>query len=300
MTTLSLLQSGNEAYVDEKFDDAFDLYTAALAANDGTANESDVLLKRSQCQLKRGKAADALADAEAAIKLHYFSDLAHLRAGIALFELGRLDDALKRASSGQFWIAKQARARHRIGPTSLTPNWLRRSATPPLQRCVAAHRGKQAALPPRRVADSRRDCSVGREGESGHLKSEGSISGLISYRPCKICRNPQSGECFAVRGGKKKKKKKKQRQTSDVFVPPIQRGARVELNRDRRKSHRLASHHASGANRLRHSGDVGAVRARVQQRQLHRQLRPRDPDTSSSSPTFAHTCASARESWRLP
>jgi len=118
MTTLSLLQSGNEAYVDEKFDDAFDLYTAALAANDGTANESDVLLKRSQCQLKRGKAADALADAEAAIKLHYFSDLAHLRAGIALFELGRLDDALKSflrgvdmargASSGQFttWIAK--------------------------------------------------------------------------------------------------------------------------------------------------------------------------------------------------
>jgi tetratricopeptide (TPR) repeat protein len=124
MTTLSLLQSGNEAYVDEKFDDAFDLYTAALAANDGTANESDVLLKRSQCQLKRGKAADALADAEAAIKLHYFSDLAHLRAGIALFELGRLDDALKSflrgvdmargASSGQFttWIAKTKLALH--------------------------------------------------------------------------------------------------------------------------------------------------------------------------------------------
>jgi suppressor of G2 allele of SKP1 len=126
MTSVTeLLQAGNEAYVDEQYDSAFDLYTAALAAPDAATKENEVRLKRSQVQLKRGKAAEALADAEAVIKNHFFSDMAHLRAGIALFELGRLDESLKSflrgvdmardaAGSGQFntWIAKVKRALH--------------------------------------------------------------------------------------------------------------------------------------------------------------------------------------------
>lgn len=113
-----LLQQANEAFVDEQYDSAHDLYTAALAQPDVGKKSTELLLKRSQCQLKRGKFAEALADAEKVIEQNFFADLAHLRAGIALYELGRFDEALKSftrgvdmtrdGAGGQFntWISK--------------------------------------------------------------------------------------------------------------------------------------------------------------------------------------------------
>lgn len=53
MSSSSLLQKANELFVDEQFDDALQLYNDALLAvhNDAHA-ESEVLLKRAQCQVR--------------------------------------------------------------------------------------------------------------------------------------------------------------------------------------------------------------------------------------------------------
>lgn len=102
-----------EAFVDEDFPTALKLYTEVIAAHPGHASS---WVHRSAVHLKLGQALDALADANKAISLEPGNSKAHLRKGMACFELEeyqtargsfatgvKLDPASKQLAT---WIAK--------------------------------------------------------------------------------------------------------------------------------------------------------------------------------------------------
>jgi tetratricopeptide (TPR) repeat protein len=105
----SLLADANEALVDERFDAALRLFTAALA----TQTTATVLLRRATCSEKLGRFAHAVEDADAAIALEPNNDKAHMRRALALFAAGEYGSAL-----GSFAAAQ------RLQPSAAVDSWL--------------------------------------------------------------------------------------------------------------------------------------------------------------------------------
>ncbi|CAF1095627.1 unnamed protein product [Adineta steineri] len=92
-----VFEEANEAFVDDRYDQAYELYTKALDSDDKTNTQftSKVLAARAQCLLKSKKYADALNDSNNAIQLDETNIKAYLRKGTALYNQDSKDEALK-------------------------------------------------------------------------------------------------------------------------------------------------------------------------------------------------------------
>jgi tetratricopeptide (TPR) repeat protein len=107
-------EEANELFVDDKYEEAYELYTKALNSDDKTDSQftSKVLVARAQCSLKLKKYAgkknifltflnlnvfvlDALNDSNNAIQLDETNIKAYLRKGTALFNQDSKEEALK-------------------------------------------------------------------------------------------------------------------------------------------------------------------------------------------------------------
>lgn len=77
----------NEVFIDDKYKEAFELYTKSLNEDDKTDPQftSKVLTARAQCALKLKEYTDALTDTNSAIQLDEKNVKAYLRKGIALY-----------------------------------------------------------------------------------------------------------------------------------------------------------------------------------------------------------------------
>lgn len=93
---------GNEAFVDEKYEEARQLYTKALQDDDKTDRQftSKVLASRAQCGLKLKNYADALKDSDEAIQLDEKNVKAYIRKGLALYHQDAKEEALKTFARG--------------------------------------------------------------------------------------------------------------------------------------------------------------------------------------------------------
>jgi tetratricopeptide (TPR) repeat protein len=106
---MSLLADANEALVDERFDAALRLFTAALA----TQKTATVLLRRATCSEKLGRFHHAVEDADAAIVLEPNNDKAHMRRALALFAAGEFTSALSSFAAAQ-----------RLQPSAVLESWM--------------------------------------------------------------------------------------------------------------------------------------------------------------------------------
>ncbi|CAF4008872.1 unnamed protein product [Rotaria sp. Silwood2] len=90
-------EEANEAFVDDKYEEAYELYTKALTDDDKTDSHftSKILAARAQCALKLKKYADALNDSNNAIELDEKNIKAYLRKGTALCNQDLKEEALK-------------------------------------------------------------------------------------------------------------------------------------------------------------------------------------------------------------
>ncbi|CAL9195855.1 unnamed protein product, partial [Musa hybrid cultivar] len=86
-----------EAFVDDNFDLALDLYTQALDLESGNA---DILADRAQANLKLGNFTEAVADANRAIELDPSMTKAYLRKGIACIKLEEFQTAKTTLEAG--------------------------------------------------------------------------------------------------------------------------------------------------------------------------------------------------------
>jgi tetratricopeptide (TPR) repeat protein len=87
---LSLASLAMEAFVDDDFACAFELYTKVVEASPENASS---WIHRSATLLKLARPTEALEDAKQAVALAPGNAKAHMRKGMALFELGRTNDA---------------------------------------------------------------------------------------------------------------------------------------------------------------------------------------------------------------
>jgi len=89
-------EQANEVFVDDKYDEAYELYTKAIADDDKADKQftSKILAARAQCALKLKKYADALNDSTNAIELDETNTKAYLRKGLALYHQNSKDEAL--------------------------------------------------------------------------------------------------------------------------------------------------------------------------------------------------------------
>ncbi|CAI5481686.1 unnamed protein product [Closterium sp. Yama58-4] len=92
-----LAAKGDAQFVDEDYDAAVDLYTQAINANGATEN---LLCKRAAAHIKLENFTDAVADANAAIKLNPSHALAYLRKGVACHHLEEYETALAAFKAG--------------------------------------------------------------------------------------------------------------------------------------------------------------------------------------------------------
>ncbi|CAF0855024.1 unnamed protein product [Rotaria sordida] len=90
-------EEANEAFVDDKYEEAYELYTKALTNDDKTDSHftSKVLAARAQCALKLKRYTDALNDSNNAIELDEKNMKAYLRKGTALYNQDLKEEALK-------------------------------------------------------------------------------------------------------------------------------------------------------------------------------------------------------------
>jgi suppressor of G2 allele of SKP1 len=86
----ALAAEAMEAFVDDDFEKAFELYTRVVEKAPDNASS---WIHRSATLLKLSRPTEALADAEKAVTLAPKNPKAHLRRGMALFELGRKPEA---------------------------------------------------------------------------------------------------------------------------------------------------------------------------------------------------------------
>ena len=91
-----LIVEANRAFVDEDFDTAVELYTQAI----DESPSSDAYSSRASVHLKMENYTEAVADATMAIKLQPTNSKAHLRKGVACFNLGEFVSAKKAFSDG--------------------------------------------------------------------------------------------------------------------------------------------------------------------------------------------------------
>ncbi|PRW32888.1 tRNA pseudouridine synthase [Chlorella sorokiniana] len=94
---LSCKRLRNSLFREGKFPEAAAKYAEALEQD---PEDAALYSNRSAARLKAGQAADALADAQAAIMLRPDWDKAHFRLGCALEQLGQLDQALEAFEAG--------------------------------------------------------------------------------------------------------------------------------------------------------------------------------------------------------
>ncbi|CAI5511708.1 unnamed protein product [Closterium sp. Naga37s-1] len=92
-----LAAKGDAQFVDEDYDAAVDLYTQAISANGATET---LLCKRAAAHIKLENFTDAVADANAAIKLNPSYALAYLRKGVACHHLEEYETALAAFKAG--------------------------------------------------------------------------------------------------------------------------------------------------------------------------------------------------------
>lgn len=88
---MELLHQANALFVDESYAEALDAYSRALktlseskdasGTSSNSATVADVHAKRAAAHLKLRKLSNALADADAAIKIDSTLEMAHLRKG---------------------------------------------------------------------------------------------------------------------------------------------------------------------------------------------------------------------------
>lgn len=90
-------EQANEVFVDDKYEEAYELYTKAITSDDKTDTKlsSKILAARAQCALKLKKFTDALNDSNNAIELDETNIKAYLRKGTALYNQDSKEEALK-------------------------------------------------------------------------------------------------------------------------------------------------------------------------------------------------------------
>jgi suppressor of G2 allele of SKP1 len=91
-----LIVDANCAFIDEDFETAVELYTQAIDLEPS----SDAYSSRAAVHLKMENWTEAVADATAAIKMQSTNSKAHLRKGIACFNLGEFVSAKKAFNDG--------------------------------------------------------------------------------------------------------------------------------------------------------------------------------------------------------
>ncbi|XP_057312977.1 protein SGT1 homolog [Hydractinia symbiolongicarpus] len=84
--------AGNEAFVDENFDQAIQCYTEAIEI---CTDNADYYLKRCNAYIKKEDFSDAVKDADMSIKLNKMDVRPYQRKGFALFSLKQYKEALK-------------------------------------------------------------------------------------------------------------------------------------------------------------------------------------------------------------
>eukprot|EP00611_Tribonema_gayanum_P001770 TRINITY_DN112_c0_g2_i2.p2 TRINITY_DN112_c0_g2~~TRINITY_DN112_c0_g2_i2.p2 ORF type:complete len:378 (+),score=172.60 TRINITY_DN112_c0_g2_i2:300-1433(+) len=95
---MDLLAQGNAAFVDDDFARAVQLYTQAVEADAGLA---DAYAARAAAHLKLRRHADALQDADSALKLRPGLEPALYRRGVACFSLDKYAEALEAFTAGK-------------------------------------------------------------------------------------------------------------------------------------------------------------------------------------------------------
>ncbi|CAF0749607.1 unnamed protein product [Adineta steineri] len=90
-------EEANEAFVDEKYQQAYELYTKALNSDDKTDNRytSKIFASRAQCSLKLNNYSDALNDSNDALQLDEMNIKAYLRKGVSLYHQNLKEQALQ-------------------------------------------------------------------------------------------------------------------------------------------------------------------------------------------------------------
>ncbi|CAF1268840.1 unnamed protein product [Rotaria sordida] len=90
-------EEANEAFIDEKYEEAYEFYTKALVNDDKIdhRNTSKILASRAQCSLKLKNYADALEDSNDAIKLDETNIKAYIRKGVSLYNQDLKEEALQ-------------------------------------------------------------------------------------------------------------------------------------------------------------------------------------------------------------
>ncbi|CAI6010473.1 unnamed protein product [Closterium sp. NIES-65] len=106
-----LAAKGDAQFVDEDYDAAVDLYTQAISANGATET---LLCKRAAAHIKLENFTDAVADANAAIKLNPSYALAYLRKGVACHHLEEYETALAAFKAGAKLEPSNAKFRNGI------------------------------------------------------------------------------------------------------------------------------------------------------------------------------------------
>ncbi|CAI9093936.1 OLC1v1029549C1 [Oldenlandia corymbosa var. corymbosa] len=91
MASSDLERRANEAFIDDHFDLAVDLYSQAIAANPN--NAAEVFADRAQANIKLSNFAEAVADANKSIELDPSIAKAYLRKGIASIKLKKFQSA---------------------------------------------------------------------------------------------------------------------------------------------------------------------------------------------------------------
>ncbi|KAJ7969865.1 protein SGT1-like [Quillaja saponaria] len=92
-----LVKKAKEAFIDDHFELAVDLYTQAISLNPQSA---ELLADRSQANIKLSNYAEAVADANRAIELDPGLAKAYLRKGTACYKLGKYQTAKAALESG--------------------------------------------------------------------------------------------------------------------------------------------------------------------------------------------------------
>ncbi|CAF0778788.1 unnamed protein product [Rotaria sordida] len=92
-----VFEQANEAFVDEKYEEAHEFYTKALVNDDKTDHRftSKILASRAQCSLKLKNYADALKDSNDAIQLDETNIKAYIRKGVSLYNQDLKEEALE-------------------------------------------------------------------------------------------------------------------------------------------------------------------------------------------------------------
>ncbi|CAF1398284.1 unnamed protein product [Adineta ricciae] len=86
-----------EAVIDEKYQEAYELYSKALAADDRSNHQftSKIFASRAQCSLKLNNYSDALKDSNEALHFDETNVKAYLRKGVALYNQNFKEQALE-------------------------------------------------------------------------------------------------------------------------------------------------------------------------------------------------------------